>query len=182
MLRRLRGTDRNMETHNGQIMTGRLRKLPAAGIWLALGAGLAVALGSVIIELCLASACRETAGYTFFGMSMGMLGISYFSLALLMLGLRSRCRWCGAGLPVLVAAGVGSELRLLWIQKFVIGSWCPLCVTICACIYAAALFLTAEQITLPPTEQRLSGRALLLAAAAAAAGLAMAFQGVRLLD
>jgi hypothetical protein len=91
------------------------------------------------------SACRDTAGFTIFGLNMGWFGIAYFSLILMVLWLRKKV--CGLEwvLSALVFSGVGAELRLLWIQKYVIGGWCPLCVTICCALCFAAFLLLIEK-------------------------------------
>lgn len=92
------------------------------------------------------SACRDTASFTVFGFNMGWFGIAYFSLILIALWLRQKdCRldWV---LSALVFSGIGAELRLLWIQKYFIGGWCPLCVTICCALFIAALLLLIEKV------------------------------------
>jgi hypothetical protein len=48
-------------------------------------------------------------------------------------------------LDAMVFTGIGAEFRLLWIQKYVIGSWCPLCVTICCSLLIAAVLLVIEK-------------------------------------
>jgi hypothetical protein len=115
-------------------------------LWLAISAGWLVSVFSVIEEMCMVSACRDTAGFTIFGLNMGWFGIAYFSLLLMVLWLRKKV--CGLEwvLSALVFSGVGAELRLLWIQKYVIGGWCPLCVTICCALFIAAVVLMTEKI------------------------------------
>lgn len=115
-------------------------------LWSAVSTGWLVSTFSVIEEMCLASACRDTAGFTVFGFNMGWFGIAYFSLILMLLWLRNsvyRLDWVVAAL---VFAGIGAELHLLWIQKYIIGSWCPLCVTICCALFIAAMLLVVEKI------------------------------------
>lgn len=115
-------------------------------LWLAIATGWFVAIFSVIEEMCMVSACRDTAGFTIFGLNMGWFGIGYFSLLLLVLWLRKRDRRLDRLLPVLVFSGIGAEFRLLWIQKFIIGGWCPLCITICSALFVAAILLVIEKV------------------------------------
>lgn len=93
------------------------------------------------------SACRDTASFTIFGLNMGWFGIAYFSLVLVVLGLRVKDYRLDRLLSALVFCGIGAEFRLLWIQKFIIGSWCPLCVTICCALFVAATLLLLEKIS-----------------------------------
>lgn len=116
-------------------------------LWLSLITGFAVSVFTVVEELCLATACRDTAAFTFFGVGMGWFGIAYFSLILILLWQRNKYHLLDWALAAMVFSGIGAEVRLLWIQKFIIGSWCPLCVTICfaLCFAAAALMIEAVQ-------------------------------------
>lgn len=151
-------------------------------LWLAVATGWLVSTFSVIQEMCMVSACRDTASFTIFGFNMGWFGIAYFSLLLLVLWLRKKdCRLEWA-LSALVFLGIGAELRLLWIQKYVIGGWCPLCVTICCALFVAATLLAIEKL-------RAAGQGgirmlliwLALALAMSATGLVIAVVGVKAL-
>ncbi len=115
-------------------------------LWLALGTGWLVSTFSVIQEMCMVSACRDTASFTLFGLNMGWFGIGYFSLLLVVLWLHQRDSRFDRVLSALVFCGIGAEFRLLWIQKFIIGGWCPLCVTICCALFAAAILLVIEKV------------------------------------
>jgi hypothetical protein len=46
----------------------------------------------------------------------------------------------------MVFSGIGAEFRLLWIQKYIIGGWCPLCITICCSLFIAAIVLLIEKM------------------------------------
>jgi hypothetical protein len=172
--------------------TGRQDQPPGAGrrralsvlLWLAVSTGWLVSIFSVIEEMCMVSACRDTAGFTVFGFNMGWFGIAYFSLILIVLWLRKKdCRldWV---LAAKVFAGIGAEFRLLWIQKYIIGGWCPLCVTICCALFVAALLLVVEKVQGAGSAQD-KGKSLLgwlaLALVMIAAGLTVALLGVKAL-
>lgn len=115
-------------------------------LWIAVLTGWLVSIFSVIQEMCMVSACRDTASFTIFGFNMGWFGIAYFSLILIVLWLRKKDVRFDWVLSVMVFAGIGAELRLLWIQKYVIGGWCPLCVTICCALFIAAVLQVIEKV------------------------------------
>lgn len=163
------------DTRSGE---GARRVLPVL-LWLAVLTGWLVSIFSVIEEMCLASACSDAASFTIFGFNMGFFGIAYFSLILLLVWLRKKVELAGWALTAAVFAGIGSEFRLLWIQKNIIGSWCPLCVTICCALFVAATLLTVEKVQEPGRKNFVGWLSLSLIMSAA--GLAIATVGVKAL-
>jgi hypothetical protein len=159
-------------------------KLLTVLLWLAVSTGWTVSIFSVIEEMCLATACSDAASFTLFGVGLGPFGIAYFSGILLLLWLRKKVYWSSWLLAAVVFSGIGAELRLLWIQKYIIGSWCPLCVTICAALSCTAVLLVVEIIRFTRAGQ---GRAKILVSwfalvtIMAAIGLAVALIGVKAL-
>lgn len=149
---------------------------------MSLSTGWLVSTFSVIQEMCMVSACRDTAAFTIFGFNMGWFGIAYFSLLLVAIWRRNRDYRFDLLLKAFVFMGVGAEFRLLWIQKFIIGGWCPLCVTICCALFAAALLLTAERMCGEREchEMALPGWLLFLAVMMSI-GFSMALAGVKAL-
>jgi hypothetical protein len=160
------------------------RRVLSVLLWIALSTGWLVSIFSVIQEMCMVSACRDTAGFTIFGLNMGWFGIAYFSLILVVLWLRKKDNRLDLLFAALVFSGIGAELRLLWIQKYIIGGWCPLCVTICCALFCATLLLVVEKVRYTATGQG-AARSMLgwlaLAIAMAAIGLAVAIVGVKAL-
>jgi hypothetical protein len=153
-------------------------------LWLAVATGLAVSIFTLIEELCLATACSDAASFTFFGVGIGWFGIAYFSLILLLLWLRQKVYLLNLAFVAMVFSGIGAELRLLWIQKYIIGSWCPLCVTICCALFFAAMLLLIEKVQ--DAQSGRGGRKSLLGwlafvIAMMAIGLAIAVVGVKAL-
>lgn len=122
-------------------------------LWLAVITGWLVSIFSVIEEMCLATACRDTASFTIFGLNLGWFGIAYFTLLLILLKLRKKLYLLNWLLNAMVFSGIGSEFRLLWIQKYIIGSWCPLCVTICFALFVVAIILLVEKVIIAKEEQ-----------------------------
>jgi hypothetical protein len=113
-------------------------------LWLSLSAGCVIAVLSLVEEICMVKACRDTLSFTFLGIGLGWIGVAYFGLLLTVLALRNRFSPLRLLLDCLVFAGIGTELRLLWIQKFVIGAWCPFCVSIACALFVASLLLILE--------------------------------------
>ncbi|MEI7817732.1 MAG: vitamin K epoxide reductase family protein, partial [Desulfuromonadales bacterium] len=108
--------------------------------------GLAVSIFTVIEEMCLATACSDATSFAIFGFGMGWFGIAYFIILLMLLWLRNRISLFNLVFAATVFSGIGAELRLLWIQKYIIGSWCPLCVTICCALFITGILLFTEKI------------------------------------
>ncbi len=160
------------------------RRAVSIVLWLALGTGLAISIFTVVEEMCLATACRDTASFTFFGVGMGRFGIAYFISMLILLRMRTRSPLLEWALAAMVFAGVGSEFRLLWIQKYIIGGWCPLCISICCALFIAGITLLVEKVlateSLPGGKKSLAGWGA-FALVMAAAGLAVAVVGVHAL-
>ena len=164
---------------------GKGRRALSILLWLALSTGLSVSLFTLIEELCLATACRDTANFTFFGIGVGWLGIAYFGVVLLVLWLRHKLWILEWLLTALIFSGTGAEFRLLWIQKYIIGSWCPFCVTICCALFAAALLLTIEGFQNEGTGVGTGNKRLrwfAFVTAVGAIGLVVAVAGVKALE
>jgi hypothetical protein len=127
-------------------------------------------------------ACRDTAAFTVFGLNMGIFGIIYFSVLLMLLWNMHRSPWFERIMFAAVFAGFGAELRLLWIQKFIIGSWCPLCVTICIALVSGALAMLAgkfRELAVKDSPSVFIREWLPIAVVMAVVGFFVAFAGVR---
>jgi protein-disulfide isomerase/uncharacterized membrane protein len=102
----------------------------------AIVAGLVLSVLSAL-HIC-SEACRETAKFAIFGLDFGWFGIGFFAIAVILLvGGRffAPATWL---LSLLLCAAAGAEVRFIWLQKYVIGAWCPVCLGIAATVYAAA--------------------------------------------
>ncbi|MBK5276557.1 MAG: vitamin K epoxide reductase family protein [Desulfuromonadales bacterium] len=135
-------------------------RLLAILLWISLVSGCVIAVLSLIEEICLAQACRDTLSFTFFGFSLGWVGVAYFGLILMVLALRNRFTPMRLLLSALVFSGIGTEFRLLWIQKFIIGAWCPFCVSIACTLFVAATLLILENLQLSRSREQ-SGKCFL---------------------
>ena len=114
--------------------------LNATGVlWLGAIAGLILSVMSAL-NIC-NSACSEVALYTIFGLNLGWFGVIYFSVLIGALAIRSSFPRVEKLNILFVCAAAGAELRFIWLQKYVIGNWCPLCLSIAAVIYVMAIAL-----------------------------------------
>jgi uncharacterized membrane protein len=118
----------------------------ARGYWIAVPFAAAWIL-SVLSWLGICSdGCEETHLYRIFGLPLSPLGVGYFTLCGVAFLTRNRSRFSGFLIPLLLAGALGSELVLVWIQKYVIGKWCPLCVGIAFSVVAACVLIFLERL------------------------------------
>ena len=94
------------------------------------------------------SMCSETAKYSVFGFDLGWFGSGFFCLAILMLILSRRIPATGALLLFGIYAAIGAEVQLVWIQKYDIGTWCPVCLCIAAVVVTAALAVSCNLLAI----------------------------------
>jgi hypothetical protein len=90
--------------------------------------------------------CEETHLYRLFGFPLSPLGVGYFTLCGLAFFTRNRFRFSGFSIPLLLSGALGSEFVLVWIQRFVIGKWCPLCVGIALSVVTACVLVALERL------------------------------------
>ncbi|MCL5884603.1 MAG: thioredoxin domain-containing protein [Deltaproteobacteria bacterium] len=91
--------------------------------------------------------CTETFQYRFFGIPLPPFGVGYFALCGVALLARRHSVYVGVAAMLLLSGALGSEFVLVWIQKFVIGKWCPRCVGIALSVVAAFVLVVWEQLS-----------------------------------
>lgn len=89
-------------------------------------------------------ACAETSLYRLFGMPLPPLGAAYFTVCGVACLLRRRHAAYFGALVLLLSGGLGAEAVFTYIQKAVIGKWCPICVGVALCVAAAAALIAHE--------------------------------------
>ncbi len=99
--------------------------------------------------------CEETHLYRLFGLPLSPFGLGFFTLCALAFLTRNRFRLSGLLVPVLLSGALGSEIVLLWIQKYAIGRWCLLCVGIALSVVTACVLIALER--LPGVAVRIRG-------------------------
>lgn len=92
--------------------------------------------------LCTAE-CSGTKSYLFFGFPFAYSGIAFFSTAALLQLLSKKYPVCHFIVAAMVAGSLGSEAMFIWIQKYQIGSWCPICLSIFATLALAGIIFLA---------------------------------------
>jgi protein-disulfide isomerase len=102
---------------------------------LALLAGLILSIVSSF-RLC-SEACAESHNWRFFGVPFESLGLLFFIPVNLLFWIS---KWSGGWsetftvvVGLLIAGAAGAEMEFILIQKYKIGSWCPVCLSIAAC-------------------------------------------------
>ncbi len=160
--------------------------------WLALVSIAAALLLSTLSWLGICTeACAEAHLYRLFGVPLPPLGVGFFALCGLALLAGRRSSHAGFALAVLLAGALGSELVFLWIQKYVIGRWCPLCVGVAVSVAAACALVAWEQLRGAAAQIRHGERNIamkvmasktLVVLAAFAAGIAVSAVGMKKLD
>ena len=124
------------------------RKRPGAGltapailIWLAILAGLILSVVS-LLKIC--SSCSETGQYRIFGLDFGWFGIVFFAVMLGILFLRHRFRWLDWILALMLFGAAGAEVHFIWIQKYEIGQWCPICLGLASSVFLGCIAISWE--------------------------------------
>jgi uncharacterized membrane protein len=118
----------------------------ARGYWIAVPFAAAWILSAMSwLGIC-SDGCEETHLYRIFGFPLSPLGVGYFTLCGLAFLARNRFRFSGFLIPVLLSGALGSEFVLVWIQKYVIGKWCQLCVGIALSVVAACVLIALERL------------------------------------
>src|SRR4030042_2265214 len=106
--------------------------------------------------------CEETHLYRLFGIPLSPLGVGYFTLCGFAFLTRDRFRFSGFLIPLLLSGALGSEFVLVWIQKYVIGKWCPLCVGIALSVVTACVLIALERLPLVAIQIRGGERNLVM--------------------
>ena len=118
----------------------------ARGYWIAVPFAAAWIL-SVMSWLGICSdGCEETHLYRLFGIPLSPLGVGFFTLCGLAFLTRNRFRFSGFLIPVLLSGALGSEFVLVWMQKYVIGKWCPLCMGVALSVVTACVLIALERL------------------------------------
>lgn len=116
---------------------------PTPYSWSYVLVGLALSAGFILsvlswLEVCVEH-CAANQDYRLFGLPFAIFGIAFF-IGLIALHLLSG--WFPAlktCVGWLIASALGAEMMFIAVQKYQIGHWCPVCLSIAACVVFAAL-------------------------------------------
>jgi len=106
-------------------------------LWLAALAGFALSFASYF-KICSIS-CSEVSNYTIFGLDFGLFGIGYFTILLFALFLKQRYKLAVWMVLLLLFSSAGAEVRFIWVQKYEIGQWCPVCLAIASAVFVGCI-------------------------------------------
>lgn len=108
---------------------------------LALIVGLILSIVSGM-ELC-TSSCQAAHQYSYFGMKFEYVGIAFFLIMLTTHFLSLKYPALSFLTVLLLAGALGSEIWFIFVQKYQIKQWCPICLSIAATIFIASIAYAA---------------------------------------
>lgn len=110
--------------------------------WLAIIAGFVMTVISWV-GFC-SESCLEVHNYRYFGLHFEAMGFSFFISAAILHALSLWYAWATATLALLAAGGVGSEIAFILIQKYTIGHFCPVCLSIATIVIILGIILAFQ--------------------------------------
>ncbi len=91
------------------------------------------------LRIC-SGACEETHNYLFFGFTFEPLGFIFFPCAGLLHAFSRRHPPLAYFVGGMLSSALGAEFIFVGLQKFVIGHWCPVCLSIATCVLIGTAF------------------------------------------
>jgi uncharacterized membrane protein/thiol-disulfide isomerase/thioredoxin len=82
--------------------------------------------------------CSANQAYVIFGFSFAHIGILFFAIVLILHLLSLFYPYLSKGVEWLIAMALGAEVVFIAIQKYQIGHWCPVCLSIAFCLFVTA--------------------------------------------
>ena len=128
-----------------------------------------------MLDIC-TEACSDAATYTIFGLNFSLFGVIFFIAAFILIAVRNRVPAAHLILLLLFFSAAGAELHFIWLQKYVIGKWCPICLAIASVVYSGCAVLTYETIRRGTMRNHL--KHIIVKFAAIAIGISAAIFGV----
>jgi protein-disulfide isomerase len=92
-----------------------------------------------LVGLC-SSQCAEGQNWRLFGLPFEALGLVFFTTALIGQWLALKNFRIAYIQLLVLATGIGAELYFIYVQKYLIGTWCPICLSIAGFLTAAFVF------------------------------------------
>lgn len=111
-------------------------------IGLSLTSGLILSILSWL-DLCVEH-CSANHEYRLFGLPFGPVGIAFFSVTLCIHFYSKRYEQLNRVIRWMIAAGLGAEAMFIIVQKYQIGHWCPVCLSIALSLAVAGLALMID--------------------------------------
>ncbi len=111
--------------------------------WLYLIALLAIFIAWVLsiiswVNICVEE-CAESHKWKLFGLPFEFTGMILFIPLLLIHAFSKKYRELSLFAGLILAGAIGAEIQFIFLQKYKIGIWCPLCLSIAACVLIAGI-------------------------------------------
>src|SRR3990172_6966972 len=119
----------------------------ARGYWIALPLAAAWVLSAMSLLGICSDGCGGTHLYRLFVFPLPPFGLGFFTLCGLAFLTRNRYRFSGFMIPVLLSGALGSEFVFVWIQKYVIGRWCLMCIGIALSVVTACVLIALQRLS-----------------------------------
>lgn len=113
-----------------------------------IGSGLFIGLLLTILSWINActEACAEGHSYRLFGMPFEWTGLMYFAVLIPSFFLSRTKPLFNILTSLMLACGMGAELMFILVQKYTIGSWCPICLGIATSLGIAWMVWASENL------------------------------------
>ena len=103
-------------------------------------------IGSVLsaLGICTGSACSDAHSYRLFGLPFATIGIPMF---MMLVAARLFSHWLMFTTELgdsIIFGSAGAEIWFLYVQKYQIGHWCPICVVIACAVFILVLVRISE--------------------------------------
>lgn len=121
-------------------------------------------------------ACSEAATFKILGLNFSLFGVVFFTAAFVSIIIRTHYPAANLLLLVFFFSAAGAELHFIWLQKYVIGTWCPICLSIATSVYCGCAVLLYE--TLRSRTMRNNFKRILIIVAAMTIGITTSILGV----
>lgn len=128
-----------MNTSSSFLTKGDSQRWNFLLISLALVVGLVLSVLSWL-ELCVEH-CTANKDYHLFGLPFAIVGMTFFTVLIAFHFLSRRYRFFSGLVGWMIAIALGAEIWFIFVQKYQIGHWCPVCLSIAASVATAALVL-----------------------------------------
>ncbi len=92
------------------------------------------------LELCVEH-CSANQDYRLFGVPFAPFGLAFFTLLIALHFYSKRHQTCGKLIEWMIFSALGAEAVFIYVQHAQIGHWCPVCLSIAACVAFSALIL-----------------------------------------
>lgn len=106
------------------------------------------------LRLC-SEQCTEGHNYLLFGQHFEPIGLAFFTILGLLHVLQRKYAYLSQLEAILFSCALGAEFLFILVQKYSIGTWCPVCLGIAACVFIGTCCFTAYDAKNTQREERM---------------------------